>query len=177
MFKFKRLAILFLAALAIAGCSTTGSDDQAESGAEPIDGAEMDSSAQPEGLRDDEMMLVDPLDDPDSVLSRRVIYFEFDRSDIPTEYLDLLTEHAKYLIANPGAKIRLEGHADERGTREYNIGLGDRRAQSVRRILVFQGVANDQVATVSYGEERPAVEGSGEEAYARNRRVEIVYLR
>ena len=72
--------------------------------------------------------------------------------------------------------MRLEGHTDERGTREYNIGLGERRAQTVRRALLLQGVAETQVATVSYGEERPAAAGSDEVAWAQNRRVEIVYL-
>lgn len=173
MFKFTRLAAILLAALFVAACSTTG---DSQSGAEGMDSADSGSDVQTGGLSDDEMMMMDPLEDPDSPLSQRIIYFEFDRSDIPTQYLDVLSAHAEYLIANPNAKVRLEGHADERGTREYNIGLGDRRAQSVRRILVFQGVANDQVSTVSYGEERPAVEGSSEDAYSRNRRVEIVYL-
>lgn len=159
----------------LAGCATTGSDavddgsDQDGTGADPgIETGAFDTGSD---------MAMDPLDDPDSALADRIIYFEFDRSDIPTQYLDLLGKHAEYLIENPGVKVRLEGHADERGSREYNIGLGDRRAQSVRRILLFQGVANDQVTTVSYGEERPAVEASSEDAYARNRRVEIVYIR
>ncbi|HEX6930070.1 MAG TPA: peptidoglycan-associated lipoprotein Pal, partial [Gammaproteobacteria bacterium] len=115
--------------------------------------------------------------DPASDLAERIVYFEFDRSDIPSQHLETLDAHARYLVEHPDVSIRLEGHADERGSREYNIGLGDRRAQAVRRILLFQGVANDQVKTVSYGEERPAVEGHNEEAYAQNRRVEIIYIR
>ena len=83
--------------------------------------------------------------------------------------------HARYLASNPSQKVRLEGHADERGSREYNIGLGERRGQAVRRALLLQGVAELQLSTVSYGEERPAVFGSDEESYQLNRRVELVY--
>ena len=104
-----------------------------------------------------------------------VIYFEFDKSEILNEYNDVLTQHALYLADNTQIRIRLEGHTDERGTREYNIGLGERRAQAVRQILMIQGVSASQITTVSFGEERPVREGSTESAYAKNRRVEIVY--
>jgi peptidoglycan-associated lipoprotein len=87
----------------------------------------------------------------------------------------MLTAHAQYLTTNPGASVRLEGHADETGSREYNIGLGERRAQAVRRILMLQGASASQLTTVSYGEERPAALGSDEESYSLNRRVELVY--
>ena len=87
----------------------------------------------------------------------------------------MVAAHAGYLVKYPAARLRLEGHTDERGSREYNIGLGERRAQSVRKALMLQGVAEAQIATVSYGEERPAVEGSEESAYAQNRRVELVH--
>ena len=89
----------------------------------------------------------------------------------------MIMESAAFLAKNPSQKVRLEGHADERGSREYNIGLGERRGQAVRRALLLQGVAEAQLSTVSYGEERPAVAGSDEQAYALNRRVEIVYLK
>jgi peptidoglycan-associated lipoprotein len=89
----------------------------------------------------------------------------------------IVTAHAKYLNTNSNNKVRLEGHSDERGSREYNIGLGERRAQAVRRALMLQGVTEAQITTVSYGEERPSVQGSDESAYAKNRRVELVYGR
>jgi peptidoglycan-associated lipoprotein len=120
---------------------------------------------------------VSPLDDPSSVLAQRVIYFDFDKSNIRSEFLDTLTAHAKYLIANPNQKMRIEGYTDERGTVEYNISLGDRRAQAVRRFLLFQGVAPDQLTTVSYGEAHPADAGHDEAAWAKNRRAVLVYLR
>ncbi len=104
-----------------------------------------------------------------------IIYFEFDKSEILDEYNDILTQHAFYFADNSQIRVRLEGHTDERGTREYNIGLGERRSQAIRQILMIQGVAASQITTVSFGEERPVREGSNENAYARNRRVEIVY--
>jgi peptidoglycan-associated lipoprotein len=109
-------------------------------------------------------------------LAGRVIYFDFDKAEIKPEFADLITTFAKNLTAHPNLKLRLEGNTDERGTREYNIGLGERRAQAVRRALMLQGVAEGQLTTVSYGAERPAVEGDDETAWAQNRRVELVYL-
>ena len=109
------------------------------------------------------------------LLGQTVIYFDFDTARVRPEYSEVLAAHARYLAADSTRDVRLEGHADERGSREYNIGLGERRAQAVRQVLMLQGVSPAQITTVSYGEERPAVEGSGEEAWARNRRVEIVY--
>jgi peptidoglycan-associated lipoprotein len=109
------------------------------------------------------------------VLARRIIYFDFDKSDIKPEFGDIIAAHAKNLTTHPNLKMKLEGNTDERGTREYNIGLGERRAQAVRRALMLQGVAESQLTTVSFGAERPAVEGDDEAAWAKNRRVEMVY--
>jgi peptidoglycan-associated lipoprotein len=106
---------------------------------------------------------------------KNVVYFEYDSSEIRSEYLPVVAAHAAYLVKYPSARVRLEGHTDDRGSREYNIGLGERRAQSVRRALLAQGVADAQITTLSYGEERPAVQGSDEAAFAQNRRVELVY--
>ena len=109
--------------------------------------------------------------------SGMVVYFDYDRADIKPEYISLVAAHAKYLSGASNRRVRLEGHSDERGSREYNIGLGERRAQSVRRALMLQGVTEAQITTVSYGEERPAVQGSDETAYSKNRRVELSYAR
>ena len=105
-----------------------------------------------------------------------VIYFDFDQSELRSEYGDLLARHAGQLANNSRMRVRLEGHADERGSREYNIGLGERRSQAVRRMLLIQGASASQISTVSFGEERPASMGSDEESYALNRRVEIQYI-
>lgn len=106
-----------------------------------------------------------------------IVYFDYDKAEIKAEYVQIVAAHAKFLNGNAARKVRLEGHSDETGSREYNIGLGERRAQAVRRALMLQGVTDPQITTVSYGEERPAVAGSDDTAYAKNRRVELVYGR
>lgn len=108
--------------------------------------------------------------------ARGVIYFDFDKSEIRPEFADIIASNARNLTSHPNLRVKLEGNTDERGTREYNIGLGERRAQAVRRALMLQGAAASQLTTVSFGAERPAVEGDDESAWAKNRRVELVYL-
>lgn len=104
-----------------------------------------------------------------------VIYFDFDSSEVRAQDRDLVAGHAIQMNDNSYASVRLEGHADERGSREYNIGLGERRAQAVRQMLMIQGVKASQIQTVSFGEERPDSMGSSDSDYALNRRVEIKY--
>lgn len=115
------------------------------------------------------------LDNPDSLLSQRVIYFEFDRSNVRSEFRPIVEAHAAYLRANPSARVILEGHTDERGSREYNLGLGERRGNSVNELLSAGGVPSRQIEVVSYGEERPVCRDSNEDCWQRNRRTEIVY--
>ncbi|SRR5579883_620861 len=112
----------------------------------------------------------------EGLLAKRTIYFDFDSSEIKGEGTDIVAAHAKYLASHPSVHVRLEGNTDERGSREYNIGLGERRAQSVRRALLLQGASDSQISTVSYGAERPVDPGHDEAAWAKNRRVDIVYL-
>lgn len=114
-------------------------------------------------------------DDPSAGELATVIYFEFDSSEVRPQDQDIVMRHAMQLGENPGLRVRLEGHADERGSREYNIGLGERRAQAVRQMLMIQGVSASQISTVSFGEERPVAFGSSEGDYAQNRRVEFKY--
>ena len=115
------------------------------------------------------------INDANSVLAARVIYFDFDSSKVSGDFVELVKHHGKYLSANASARIRLEGHTDERGTREYNVALADRRAQSVKRLLMFQGASSDQITLISYGEEKPASLGHDEAAWHLNRRAELVY--
>lgn len=115
------------------------------------------------------------LDNPASLLSQRVIYFDFDRSVIRPEFRDVLAAHARYASANRTARVVLESHADERGSREYNLGLGERRGNSVESALGAGGASDGQVEVVSYGEERPTCTQSTETCWQNNRRVEIVY--
>lgn len=109
------------------------------------------------------------------LLSRRKVYFEFDSSALDEESRALVEAHANYLVNNPSVSLVLEGHADERGTREYNLALGDRRAQAVSDLMAALGVAGTRVQNVSYGEERPESVGHDESAWRLNRRVEILY--
>jgi len=111
----------------------------------------------------------------DGTTDSRVIYFAFDSNTVPAAAFETLRAHATYLKNNANAKIRLEGHADERGTKEYNLALGERRANAVQRFLIVNGASRGQIETVSYGEEKPAVRGSTESAWAQNRRVELVF--
>ncbi len=104
-----------------------------------------------------------------------LFFFEFDKSDLSQDALDDLDAHAKFLAADRNAKVRLEGHADERGTRAYNLALGERRSNAVARYLVIQGVNRSQIETVSYGEERPLSLVRDDSGWSRNRRVELIY--
>jgi peptidoglycan-associated lipoprotein len=113
---------------------------------------------------------------PGALGAQRVIYFDYDSSDIRGDFTEVIAAHGRFLASNATVRVRLEGHSDERGSREYNIALGERRAQTVKRALALQGVQESQVAVVAYGEERPAATGSDENAWSKNRRVEIVYI-
>jgi peptidoglycan-associated lipoprotein len=113
--------------------------------------------------------------DPNNPLSKRTVYFMLDSSEVLPDFIPVIAAHAQYLIANPSQKITLEGNGDERGSREYNIALGEQRAKSVAVKMKAQGVSENQLTLVSYGEEKPAAFGSDESAWEKNRRVEIVY--
>jgi peptidoglycan-associated lipoprotein len=163
-------AVLIASLIAVAGCGTKPKEQPAPPPQNTADTSGVDNA----NATVDNTESQGPSGE---LLSKRVVYFDFDKADIRADSQTVVAAHAAYLAKNPAQKVRLEGHADERGSREYNIGLGERRAQAVRRALLLQGVAEVQLATVSYGEERPAVAGSDEQAYALNRRVEIVYLK
>ena len=117
--------------------------------------------------------------DPDSIAGRapqeRVIYFDFNEAGIRPEYIDIVARHGRFLAQNAQGRVRLEGHTDERGTREYNIALGENRAKSIARMLQLQGVSSAQIRSVSFGEELPVDEGHNNDAWAKNRRVNIIY--
>lgn len=118
-----------------------------------------------------------PLDNPDSQLYQKIVYFDFDTSTIKDEYKPLLKAHAQYLMDHPEARVTLEGNTDERGSREYNMALGERRAKAVYQYLTLLGVSPSQLQTVSFGEERPAALGHDEKAWAKNRRVVLDYTK
>ncbi|MGI9238568.1 MAG: peptidoglycan-associated lipoprotein Pal [Woeseiaceae bacterium] len=169
MSYFKTLAALLLIAL-FAGCSGSQSIPDPE----PTDTTYGDS-ASTGGMDDGGMGDGEFIDDPSAGELGMVIYFDFDSSEVRAQDQELVSRHATQISDNMGIRVRLEGHADERGSREYNIGLGERRSQAVRQMLLIQGVSASQLSTVSFGEERPASFGSSESDYAQNRRVEIKY--
>ncbi len=185
--------------LLLAGCATPSDRGSGEVGGKPeavekstqddkpsAKGPEEESGAQAQGLGRGaaETAREEPLEpqrsgsgmdrgSPRPQKSR--VFFAFDSSEIRKKAHKLLEKHAKYLKTHSGITVLLEGHADKRGSREYNLGLGERRAKSVRRVLELNGVASQRLEVVSYGEERPLREGNTEEAYAKNRRVRLRY--
>lgn len=177
-----RLANILVAVVLLAGCEAFGGKKQKPAPARveqrSVDRAETETevdTAVSQGLADDAEISAAALDDPNSPLSVRVIYFDYDSSSIRAEYRETVAAYASYLASNAATSVTLEGHADERGTREYNLALGERRALSIRRQLVLLGASAGQIKTVSYGEERPMVDGHDDASYEQNRRVELVY--
>lgn len=166
------ISLIMLAAILAACARETVEEPEAPEPPPPAEPA-----PEPETDRLDPRDFTDPrnLDNSDSVLSQRVIYFEFDRSNVRSQFRPIIEAHAEYLRANPSARVMLEGHADERGSREYNLGLGERRGDSVQELLESNRVSSDQLEVVSYGEERPVCRESNDGCWERNRRVEIVY--
>ncbi|UJF24417.1 peptidoglycan-associated lipoprotein Pal [Suttonella sp. R2A3] len=170
-------------ALVLAGCSkpyqVEGGQNGAMGNGNPY-GGQGDSYGNGSGgsygnFYDDPTYGVNVVGGPAATEKDRVIYFSFDSSSIDNRSHNVIAQHAAYLKNNPQTAVVLEGHTDERGTREYNIGLGERRAYSVKDVFAQNGVNANQMRVLSYGEERPAVWGSDENSYARNRRVVIVY--
>lgn len=163
----------------LAACSSTGGSKEGEVAVEDhgsSSAAGADEGATTSGVSDYGQLSIEALSDPNSPLSQRVIYFAYDSDEVAEQDRELIAAHAAFLSAHADVKVSVEGHTDERGSREYNIALGERRAQAVRRMLEFQGVSPQQITTVSYGEEKPAVEGHDESAWSMNRRVELVYV-
>jgi peptidoglycan-associated lipoprotein len=173
----RAMAVLLLAAvLSVAACSSKP-PVQPEAGAQPGANAAGAAGAGAASAGANASGAEEEAAGPQAgLLAIRLVYFDFDSAEIKGQGVEVVAAHAKYLAANPATRVRLEGHTDERGSREYNIGLGERRAQSVRRALMLQGATDGQISTVSYGEERPADPGHDEAAWAKNRRVEIIYL-
>ena len=171
--SYSKLFALAAISFLLAGCPSSPNVPDPE----PTDttyGDDLDG-ASTDGMGDDPYGGGEFMDDPSAGELAMVIYFEFDSSEVRAADQDMVSRHAMQLGDNMNLRVRLEGHADERGSREYNIGLGERRAQAVRQMLMIQGVSASQIATVSFGEERPVAFGSTEEDYAQNRRVEFQY--
>jgi peptidoglycan-associated lipoprotein len=173
--RIAQLMLIVMCGLVLAGCPKkpqTLPDSQTPEEVGSTDtGGTLDSDVSGGAMSGDQAQL------EEARRAGTIVYFDYDRAEIKPEFVSIVAAHAKYLNGRADRKVRLEGHSDERGSREYNIGLGERRAQAVRRALMLQGVTEAQITTVSYGEERPSMQGSDESAYSKNRRVELVYGR
>lgn len=181
-----RLIVVLSALALLAGCQTTPEDQQPSAAGveERKPGAKPGVQAKP--VERPQVGSVDAtkpgaagkspagaLKDPSSPLSRRQIFFDYDKFEVKDEYRPVIEAHAKYLRDNANAKMLVQGNADERGSREYNLALGQKRAEAVAKSLTLLGVGDGQVEAVSFGKERPAVQGSDEAAWAKNRRAEL----
>jgi peptidoglycan-associated lipoprotein len=120
---------------------------------------------------------VSPLNDPSNILSKRSVYYDYDNYDVKPEFRELVEAHARYLRDNPGARVTLEGNCDERGSREYNVALGQKRSEGVKKMMTLLGAREQQIEAVSFGEEKPKSNGHDESAWSQNRRSDIVYSR
>ena len=165
MLKRNTFVLAALLSLVVAGCG----------GDKGVKGEEGDTGVSTAGLDDQSGASGSMLSaDMEQLLSTNKVYFEFDSAVVDQESRRVVEAHSQFLIENPDVNVVLEGHADERGTREYNLALGERRANAVAEIMVAYGVSAGRIQTVSYGEERPAALGSGESAWQLNRRVVIL---
>lgn len=180
-----KLFLVLAVCLAVSGCDTAGTRSESDNASVENrsstagSGQDSGSSARTYGVDSGSTSGMNALEDPAhplyGLLSERVIYFEYDRSDIQSRYQEIIEAHASYLADNPDVTVTLEGHADERGSREYNLALGERRSISVERRMTLLGARADQIRVVSYGEERPVAQGHDEASWSQNRRVEIIY--
>lgn len=185
--RFNKIVLAFAMSVAIlSGCSSTdekegslledgGQNDASTSGVS--DGSSLSGEQfGTNGLGESGGSALGPeFSDPSNPLSKQTIYFMYDSSQVQQDFIQVIAAHAQFIMAHPARHIILEGHADERGSREYNIALGEQRAKSVFRMLKMQGVSDSQLEIVSYGEEKPASDGMDEASWQLNRRVEIVY--
>ena len=182
MFRLLKFGFFVFAAIALVACSSTPDDEGAPvedrtvtssdtggAGADTGGVSGTDISGSDVGSRGNE------LKDPAHILSRRSVFFAFDSFVVEDQYRPLVEAHARYLIGHPDARMMLQGHTDERGTHEYNIALGQRRADAVKRMMVLLGAKESQIETVSFGKESPRNPGHDEAAWAENRRADIVY--
>ena len=168
--KKTNLLIVLLSATGImlSACSSTPSDNNAS-----VENRDNIATVNSDGF--DSNGLPNVLTDPNNILSQRSIYFDLDRYDVKEEYRDVLTAHSQFLKQNRGFKMLIQGNTDERGSSEYNLSLGQRRAEAVRRSLSLMGVSDEQLEAVSLGKEKPRNPGHNEEAWAENRRSDMLY--
>ena len=170
----KRLVIPAALALLIAACSSTPEGgDQSGAPVESRAGGPSVATVTTGGVDGGRLPAV--LTDPKSILSKRSVYFDYDSYEVKAEYKDLVTAHAKFLTENRQFRMLIQGNTDERGSREYNLALGQKRADAIKKMMALLGAREDQLEAVSLGEEKPKNEGHGEAAWAENRRGDLLY--
>jgi peptidoglycan-associated lipoprotein len=164
----------------LVGCSSTPKDEQkpvpvqdATTSTAPTPGTKGPTGPSTAGVKDQSVGM-DPLKDPNNPLSRRSVFFDYDSNAVKDEFKPLVSAHAKYVSSNP-KKVTIQGNTDERGSREYNLALGQRRADAVKQMMTLLGAPAAQIETVSFGEEKPRAQGNSEQAFSENRRADIVY--
>jgi len=182
-----RKLIFIMAALALlAGCASEGTKEQAGAAVEdrkpavgeikpPVAVKPAPDTAPVAKPVVSKPIAVNPLKDPNNILSKRSVYYDYDSAVIKDEFKPLITAHARYLAQHRSAKMVIQGNTDERGSREYNIALGQRRADSVKQMMLLLGAQESQIETVSFGEEKPRAAGKDEASFSENRRSDIVY--
>lgn len=172
--RFYKVSLMAISLFVLAACSSTGDTDDMEGG-EGMGGnsPSSQSSATPSAGGNNGQLTQEEIRQ-ENALRQTVFYFDFDIAEFKAADRETLTYHARNLASNSNMRVRLEGHADERGTREYNLALGERRANSILNYLIVNGASRSQIEVVSYGEERPSARGQSEQSYSRNRRVEVV---
>ncbi len=156
----------------LAACAGQDVKDQPKAAVEGRTATQAGADTKPAGQQS---VAANPLKDPSNILSKRSIYYDFDKYDVKAEYKPMVEAHAKYLTGNKGAKLAVQGNCDERGSREYNIALGNHRADSVRKMMNVMGASDSQIEVVSFGEEKPRAACHDESCWKENRRSDIVY--
>lgn len=172
--QLQKFGLIVISLFALAACSSTSETDEGADGGSASGSSSNSGSSASSSAGSSSGQLTQEQVRAQNALRQTVFYFDFDVAEFKQSDRDTLTYHARDLAANSNKRIRLEGHADERGTREYNLALGERRANGILNYLIVNGAARSQIEVVSYGEERPSQNGQSESAYSRNRRVEIV---
>ena len=167
MRQLKFLAVILSSALLLGACSSSVKLDD--------DKTKVEDKSDSRAVSTVNTGSVDPLNDPKGVLAKRSVYFDLDSYVVKDEYKPVVDVHSKYLTKNKSRKIVIQGNTDERGGREYNLALGQKRAEAVRKSMSLLGVSEQQMEAVSFGKEKPKASGSNEEAWAENRRADIVY--
>ena len=179
----KRLLTMFAVVGLLAGCSSTPTkeqdgvkvEDRQPTVAAPTPVTPPRTDAGSSAVQPPSTLGGDPLKDPSNILSRRSVFFDYDSNAVKEEFKPLVTAHANYISKSAQQRMTIQGNTDERGSREYNLALGQRRADAVKQMMTLLGAPAAQIETVSFGEEKPRAQGSTEQAFAENRRADIVY--